>query len=738
MATALNEQTTPSLSAKTALRVLVAYLAIFSGLFLPMVMQDRVIAGADGIYQFLPLYEEPSTPWVNTAFGGYPAFADPQGLRHYPIAQLMHAVGFSFNAFTIAGLVLAAWFVHLTAFLLTRRHLAALVGGLAYGLSSFFIVHLVHVTMVHAGAWMAACLFCLVQWHLTQRRGWLTLLALCAGLLVLAGAPQLAVYGLGWLGLFAVVLGLRRRSVWHTGWAALALAAGLGLSAIQVIPTAELVGFTPRAAITRDNFLSNAFDWSYLPSLVVPRAYQSHRGPLPLPDEGDLHVTVGLTCLLLAVFSVFFRAQRFWVVTFASLAGLSLLLSSREVAQWLYKVPIYNLFRGPTRHHLFMALGLSLGGALGTAALIDRQGRLRWRELLAMAGVVLLCFSPWLFTHWPSLPPRVYLFVIGGIVVLTGLKVSEHPGWVLAMLGLGVTEPFVNVYAMPEWRSSPPMADASLSPEVVALAEECRNEGCRLLPWSGFWSSGLPGNLSRLHGVPNLAGYNVMYLRRLGELLDMDPNGVVLNKSALSAPTNRALDLLGVRYLLSSPDDVWLLREEAGFHPVGSAQTETVVKNDDARPRAWFVSRHETVTDAEAMTAVRTGVLPSGAPFEPADVAALEGTAPETIPSQAEVTTVFERPGQLKFRLSAHQGGVLVVNDMWYPGWKAVATGGPRPVMRANAVQLGVVLEAGDTDVTVEFSSMTRRLGAIVSILSGLFALALSWRVAAQAKPSNP
>ena len=221
-----------------------------------------------------------------------------------------------------------------------------------------------------------------------------------------------------------------------------------------------------------------------------------------------------------------------------------------------------------------------------------------------------------------------------------------------------------------------------------------------------------------------------MCLRRLGELLRMDANGHVIEKGVLLNKGNRALDVLGVRYLLVADDELGLLAEDAGYQFKGKAGSDSAVKNDGAMPRAWFVSRHETVTDAQAMQAVRTGVLPSGEAFELSQLVALEGQAPVVPASETTVTIeTVARPGQLKLRLGPHQGGVLVLNDMWYPGWKAVANGGPRPVMRANAVQLGVVLEAGDVSVTVEFSSLTRRMGGVLSVLSALVALALSWRM---------
>jgi len=59
--------------------------------------------------------------------------------------------------------------------------------------------------------------------------------------------------------------------------------------------------------------------------------------------------------------------------------------------------------------------------------------------------------------------------------------------------------------------------------------------------------------------------------------------------------------------------------------------------------------------------------------------------------SRAEVARAVGR----RIDLRAEGPGLLVVTEGWDPGWSARVDGAPVPLLRANAVHLGVVLEAG-------------------------------------------
>ena len=70
----------------------------------------------------------------------------------------------------------------------------------------------------------------------------------------------------------------------------------------------------------------------------------------------------------------------------------------------------------------------------------------------------------------------------------------------------------------------------------------------RLISYRGYrgTTEEMPANLTRLWGVPNAAGYNVLMLSRINKLFPMiDQMEAPL---PWSEPDNRSLDLMAVRY----------------------------------------------------------------------------------------------------------------------------------------------------------------------------------------------
>ena len=63
---------------------------------------------------------------------------------------------------------------------------------------------------------------------------------------------------------------------------------------------------------------------------------------------------------------------------------------------------------------------------------------------------------------------------------------------------------------------------------------------------------------------------------------------------------------------------------------------------------------------------------------------------------------------------------LLVLTEVWYPGWKARVDGKPAPVYRVNYLQRGVWLDQGSHRVELFFQPSAWRRGAIVSLVSWL------------------
>lgn len=712
----------------TVAAALLASIATFTALFWTAGDRQHVIAPGDGVYQSLPLYEEPPTDWIDTAFGGYPAFADPQGLRAYPVARLMGALGFTFNQFTGSAFVLAAFFTFLLVFFYTGNRLAGVVASVSYAFCSFLFVHLVHVSMLHAAAWIPAAMLGVTRFCETGHRGWLALCAVSMALLVLAGSPQLALYGGALVGVVAVMAAFRRRSVALLGALLIALGLGGAMSAIQLAPTAELIRFTPRSKLTPEDFSSNPMRRAFLPALVVPRLYGQWGGPLPGPEDADLQIALAFPTTVLALLALTRGPWRREARVLVALAALSLLVSFKPVAEVLYHVPLYNLFRGPSRHLLNFSLLMAIAAGLGLAGLTFADVRLRMRELIVPAAVV----GPLVLiglgrpgAGWGSMVG--WIPALGCVALIAAAVWGRVPARALALgfAALLVFDAWTLAKSMSWEANAPPIAAAEIAPIVREHGAECRREGCRVLAWSGFWSAALPGNLARRWDVPALAGYNVMYLSRLGRLLWMDPNGVIQEKRQLVAPANRALELLGVRYLYSSVGDSVLL-DPPRFIPLGAASTDLAFRRADHRPRAWLVADAQVVDETRAIELVHGAALPDGTLFDPARtvLVADERFRVSGTEVEGDVRVLEAAQGRLRLAVTNDRPAVLVVNEMDYPGWKARVDGAQVDLVNANVVQLALKLDTpGHHEVAVEFSSPRKQLGATISAGSALLLL---------------
>jgi uncharacterized membrane protein YfhO len=74
-------------------------------------------------------------------------------------------------------------------------------------------------------------------------------------------------------------------------------------------------------------------------------------------------------------------------------------------------------------------------------------------------------------------------------------------------------------------------------------------------------------------------------------------------------------------------------------------------------------------------------------------------------------------------RATAAEPSILVLSQMYYPGWKARIDGRDAPVLRVDYAFIGAVLEPGVHDVRFFYSPNSFRIGGFLSgaaLLTGL------------------
>ncbi|MCC7500150.1 MAG: YfhO family protein [Bryobacterales bacterium] len=343
--------------------------------------------------------------WSDRAFSGYPFLADPQTGAWYPLNWPFFALGITPKSL-MTEIALHALLALIGAWLLAGRWLhngfAAGITAVCYAFSGYFAGHATHLGMFQSAAWLPLLLYGL---HRSIEDGRLRTMALTgagAACMFLAGHFQTALYLFAALALYGAVLALLLQR-WRAAFVSLAVISGLTvlLSAVQLIPTAELVMNSTRAGVRYLDQTGAPLVNRALWTLVSPNHYGSISGAYTGPvDITEFFLYGGILLLPLAILGLICHRLR-W-------AALALLIPALWYAYGppggLYNVvaqmPGFGAVRAPVHAWFVVAMALALAAGGGAAWL---SGTLRWRYLgLAIALIAFIDLF-----YWNSLENRL-------------------------------------------------------------------------------------------------------------------------------------------------------------------------------------------------------------------------------------------------------------------------------------------------------------------------------------------
>jgi hypothetical protein len=205
--------------------------------------------------------------------------------------------------------------------------------------------------------------------------------------------------------------------------------------------------------------------------------------------------------------------------------------------------------------------------------------------------------------------------------------------------------------------------------------------------------------------------------------------GVTSNFLSLNWPSARGQNLLGVSYTLTTQaqraDQQLVFRGASGVN---------VLKNVDAFPRAWMVHR---IVQASSLDDLRTRL------DDPAFDARSTGLLLESGPSVQsctgdEVAQISQRSANsVVIDTWLNCPGMLILSDVWYPGWVAHVDGAPAHIYQPYSALRGVALEQGRHRVEFHYRPASALVGAVMSILGILGACAIAfWERRRSSRPA--
>ncbi|CAN5561873.1 hypothetical protein BH24ACT22_BH24ACT22_20000 [soil metagenome] len=225
--------------------------------------------------------------------------------------------------------------------------------------------------------------------------------------------------------------------------------------------------------------------------------------------------------------------------------------------------------------------------------------------------------------------------------------------------------------------------------------------------------------------------YHAAHLRRYDEYLEAI-NGKPQNyHSANVLPEgldSPLVDLLNTRHIITpanlSDEDAKSFEQSKDVYPkVYEDERVTVLKNEQALPRAWIVHSAKQTKSKEALKLLDSGEIDSRETVlleeKPPRLGAVDDVSSDT------VSISSYEPDELKLDVSTGAAGLLVLSEVHYPAWNAYVDGQPVSLYRANHLFRGVPIPEGKHTVELRYESTSLRFGTAISLFTGLVCVAL-------------
>lgn len=629
--------------------------------------------------------------------------------------------------------------------------LAALAGALAFEFSDLFITHFGNLNLIATIAWMPLVLLFYHRAVTDRRAAFAAIAGILLAVAFLAGHIQMFLFIVIALALFALYHAIQsksdadrsargharifnfirvhlRASASYLGLTALI---AFGLSAPALVPSIEMVQNTVRAEFSYEQATQFSLPPAQLIGLVVPgffgRGPQAAWGPWQRVEVGY----IGILPLVLALLALFLRrdAPPRFLGLFAVI-GLAFALGGFAILHgWLYQfVPGFGQLRAPARFIVLFDFALAALAAFGFDYLLHALPRASeivfkrivraapWAFLLIAIPAGALAYSNLILGQGQdailfarianatnALAFFILLFALSLTLILTrATRFFRAPVWATLALALIFFDLF-SLGAYVDLSTDDP-ARVYDHPDAVAFFNSIGGIyriDARGTSVDNAWTP----DTAILYNLHDVGGDNPLVLADFDRYWE-----------SLGSRSSALYDLLNTQFVIGRKN-IALDRDKFRLAYNGDPALN-IYENTRVLPRAFVVNDVRVVADKQAaFDAIHTD------DFDPARTVVLEkavnGEKSTVHSQQSSVKIVGYGPNEIILEVDTPETGVLVLSEVYYPGWKAWVDNREVNVSRANFLFRAIELPAGSHRIRMLYDPPSFKIGA------GLFAITL-------------
>ncbi len=734
-----------------AILIFLAVFLLFHGLFFGRIIATSDISTSDLLYFYLPvkkLYAEALRSgellqWTPMIYGGFPVFAESQGGFLYPLNLIIWyflSPVAAMNTYIIFHALFMGAGVYLLVSNITSNKLVSIPSAAAASVCGSIIAgHTRHLNSLTAIVYLPMLIYVVELFLRSRKISWALAFGVLLGFLALGGHPQHSFIS----GFFAVVYLFSRlltekraaakldaNTIYYkaAGFLTLALVIAFIVGYAQIGSTLEILPYTERGQNLSAEFTGQGslpfngfmtFIWPYYFGNAGDNSFRT----LDTYLFWEQFYYCGVIIFLLSVYGTvkMWKREEFktYVRAFVVTAILSYLLALGENLG-VYKIflmfPFTNSFRFPARWFVGAELSVLALSGFGVLSLVEYLSR-------SKAAIPKSGKKPLHKSAQPAKNEKPQLAVqYKTAAAVTVLAILE----IFFVAGRQVTTADAAVYLNPPSyvnrivNSNQPVMSSnrffSIGWKEFLIQSYQRSggwEGSQNL--FGLGAKLIPPDLGAYFGIPCIDGYFLLVPNYIYEVWANSNNpGVMskttgLDKARIFHPSpkfNRMLKMFGVKYLASA----WPFSKP--YEPAWDSAGVKLYVMPDTLAKAWVVAKVSAYQTADDNINAQSLITDD---FDPWSLAYVNGVAPSLPADSKNGTAEILKYDNESLTIRANAPGFVVLNDTWYPRWKAYIDGAEVPVYKTDVMIRGVVAPKAGTIIEMKFDKGNVFIFAILS-----------------------
>lgn len=645
--------------------------------------------------------------WNPYSYSGYPLLANFHSGSLYILNILFIPFEFStgWNLFVISGILGSSISMFLLLKELKYKNWSSIIGAVAYSFSGYSIVWMQFATAGHSMIWVPLLILFIEKYFNTKKIPWLFCLSPVLFLLVTAGHFQIMVYGFFISAIFFLFkfINSKNKDIVSLLTILISYILGIGISAIQILPTLELSSYSVRF---QEQYIEG-INFGLLPikNIVTLFAPDFFGNPATGNYWGfwNYHETMiylGIPSLFALVWSIsnflkLNKNEKFFLIT----AIVSLLFAlDTPIGKLIYQLNIPGLSTSAAGRIIAI---FSLASSILLASFIEKVRIDKLRQTLGnISPLIELVFIVGLITILLK-----YTYFLDSVVFL--IKEKQNINIIFRNLAIPTLLSglffFVIIFHKTKlyyfailsilvidlfrfgWKYTPFVSKDMVFPNTEVTDFIKKQNG--IFRIEKEFAELLPPNTWSYYHLMSPSGYDPVapnqYTRKFYANFIGDPTSS--RYAEIRKYDSKMLGNYNVKYLLA------LKRDEKAVIPGDNIS----YKID---PEKW---KRTFETDAVAV-------------LENTDYkerAFLEGNT-------GSVKINLYTPQKIEIAYTADTPSNLILLDAWYPGWKAKVNGSEVEIDRYDDVFRTVKVPQGSGNVVFEYNPQSVRYGVYISFMS--------------------